>query len=49
MYLSLGSNLGKREENLKKAEELLNGHPCIQVMSVSSYYETEPMLSLIHI
>ena len=32
-----------REENLKKAEELLNGHPCIQVMSVSSYYETEPM------
>ena len=43
VYLSLGSNLGKREENLKKAEELLNGHPCIQVMSVSSYYETEPM------
>ncbi len=43
VYLSLGSNLGKREENLKKAQELLSAHPCIEVMSVSSYYETEPM------
>lgn len=43
VYLSLGSNLGRREENLRRAQEFLSAHPCVQVMSVSSYYETEPM------
>lgn len=43
VYLSLGSNMGRREENLKKARELLSRHPCLELLSVSSLYETEPM------
>lgn len=40
-YLSLGSNLGDRQENLRNAIGLLRrlGH----VDSVSSFYETEPV------
>ena len=40
-YLSLGSNLGDREENMKKAEEFIEmqiGH----VIQKSSLYETAP-------
>ena len=41
VYLSLGSNLGNREENLKKAIHAL----CRlgKVVAVSSFYETEPV------
>lgn len=41
VYLSLGSNLGNREENLKHAIERLSsvGRLC----AVSSFYETEPV------
>ena len=40
-YLSLGSNLGNRESNLKQAIERLSRLG--QVHSVSSFYETEPV------
>lgn len=40
-YLSLGSNLGDRQDNLDKAIELLSQK--MRVGLVSSIYETEPM------
>src|SRR3979411_3549422 len=41
VYLSLGSNVGDRENNLREAVTRLEsaGH----VVSVSSFYETEPV------
>ena len=39
-FLSLGSNLGNREENLKRALELLGNEA--QIKKVSSLYETKP-------
>lgn len=41
VYLSLGSNLGDREANLKKAIELLSHRS--RIGRVSSVYETEPV------
>ena len=41
VYLCLGSNLGKREENLRQALTLLS--PKVTVDEVSSIYETEPV------
>lgn len=41
-YLSLGSNLGDREANLRRAVELLGDHS-VDVEAVSSLYETEPV------
>jgi len=41
VYLGLGSNLGDRETNLKKALELLGQR--MRVGKVSSVYETEPV------
>jgi GTP cyclohydrolase-4 len=40
-YLCLGSNLGKREENLRQALKLLS--PEVNLDEVSSIYETEPV------
>ncbi len=40
-YLSLGSNLGDREQNLQRALEALEREQ-IQVIARSSIYETEP-------
>ena len=40
-YLSLGSNIGDREENLRRAIELLESSGA-QVIRRSSVYETEP-------
>ena len=42
-YLSLGSNMGNRKINLKKAQKLLEDNPSISIESISSLYETEPM------
>jgi 2-amino-4-hydroxy-6-hydroxymethyldihydropteridine diphosphokinase len=39
-FLSLGGNVGDRENNLKKARQLLNAH-CGRLTKVSSLYETE--------
>ena len=41
VYLSLGSNLGEREENLRNAIERLR--EVGEVAAVSSFYETEPV------
>ncbi len=41
-YLSLGSNIGDRQEQLERAVALLDAHESIRVESVSSYYETDP-------
>ena len=41
VYLGLGSNLGKRELNIKKAIELLK-KKC-KILKISSLYETEPV------
>ena len=43
VYLSIGSNLGDRANNLKLAVEKLNEHPKVTVEKVSSFYETEPV------
>src|SRR5258708_34452466 len=42
VYLSLGSNLGEREENLRAAIAAL-GDAGARVTRVSSFYETEPV------
>lgn len=42
-YLSMGSNIGNRLEHLQQAVQLLNEHPSIDVLQVSSVYETEPV------
>jgi 2-amino-4-hydroxy-6-hydroxymethyldihydropteridine diphosphokinase len=42
VYLSLGSNLGEREANLRAAIELL-GESKVCVKKISSLYETEPV------
>ena len=41
VYLSLGSNVGDREANLRTAIKKLAGLG--EVIAVSSFYETEPM------
>ena len=41
-YLSLGSNLGQRKEQLQQAVALLRRHPAIQAVQCSSLYQTKP-------
>ena len=41
-YLSLGSNLGNREETLRKAVRQLAAADGVKTLAVSSLYETEP-------
>jgi 2-amino-4-hydroxy-6-hydroxymethyldihydropteridine diphosphokinase len=40
IFLGLGSNLGDREENLRRAEGALA--PAVVIRKISSLYETEP-------
>jgi dihydroneopterin aldolase/2-amino-4-hydroxy-6-hydroxymethyldihydropteridine diphosphokinase len=42
-YLSIGSNTGDRQENLRNAVEALRQNKNLEVLKVSSIYETEPM------
>lgn len=42
-FLGLGSNLGKKRANLEKALEILGNHPQVNILKVSSFYETEPV------
>ena len=42
VYLGLGSNLAKRDDNIKKAINELNNNHSIDVTKQSSYYETKP-------
>lgn len=41
-YLSIGSNRGEKKKNLDEAVNRLAGHERIKVVSVSSFYMTEP-------
>jgi 2-amino-4-hydroxy-6-hydroxymethyldihydropteridine diphosphokinase len=41
-YLSLGSNIGDREDNMRRAVAALRDHT-VEVDAVSSLYETEPV------
>lgn len=41
-YLSLGSNMGDRRAHLVSAMHMLAQNPMIEVLKVSSVYETEP-------
>ena len=43
VYISLGSNLGDKKENLLSAIELLKEHEQIKVVNVSPFYRTEPV------
>ncbi|MCM3745630.1 2-amino-4-hydroxy-6-hydroxymethyldihydropteridine diphosphokinase [Sporosarcina luteola] len=42
-YLSIGSNIGDRLHHLKEAVRALHSHEEIEVMKVSSIYETVPV------
>jgi 2-amino-4-hydroxy-6-hydroxymethyldihydropteridine diphosphokinase len=42
-FIGLGSNLGDREENMRNAVRALDATPNIEVVQVSSIYETEPV------
>lgn len=42
-YIGLGSNLGDKEANIKKALELLGENPGVQVKKVASLYKTAPL------
>jgi 2-amino-4-hydroxy-6-hydroxymethyldihydropteridine diphosphokinase len=42
-YLSLGSNLGNKRTNLKRAVTFINEHPQIKLIAQSSVYETKPV------
>lgn len=42
-YIGLGSNVGSRDENLKRAIEKLDSADDIEVTRTSSIYETEPV------
>jgi 2-amino-4-hydroxy-6-hydroxymethyldihydropteridine diphosphokinase len=42
-YVGLGSNLNDREDNIRRALRRLNGHDHVQVVKMSSLYETEPV------
>ncbi|QHJ69694.1 2-amino-4-hydroxy-6-hydroxymethyldihydropteridine diphosphokinase [Planococcus halotolerans] len=42
-YLSLGSNMGDRIGMLREAVRLLKEHQAIDIMKISSLYETDPV------
>jgi 2-amino-4-hydroxy-6-hydroxymethyldihydropteridine diphosphokinase len=42
VYIAVGSNLGKRFENVKHALELIRKEPTIQFIKASPFYETTP-------
>ncbi len=43
VYISVGSNLGDREENIKEVIKLIDNHPLIKIIKISPIYETEPV------
>ena len=43
IILGFGSNIGDREENIRLAIQFLGDDPLIEVLHVSSLYETEPV------
>lgn len=43
VYISLGSNMGDKEESLRHAVQLLQEHQAVKVVKLSSIYETDPV------
>ena len=43
VFLSLGSNVGRRPDNLRKARELIRREPGIRVVGTSLLYSTSPV------
>ncbi|MFJ8264263.1 2-amino-4-hydroxy-6-hydroxymethyldihydropteridine diphosphokinase [Rummeliibacillus sp. NPDC094406] len=43
VYISLGSNMGDKEETLRHAVQLLQRHEAVEVIKLSSIYETDPV------
>lgn len=41
-YIALGSNLGDREKNLRRALDLIDAQPQIRLITTSAFYETAP-------
>jgi len=46
IFLGLGSNIGQREENIKKALDYLDNHPFISVKDKSSFIETKAVVKV---
>jgi 2-amino-4-hydroxy-6-hydroxymethyldihydropteridine diphosphokinase len=42
-YIGLGSNIGDKSDNIKRALEILDQFDGLKVVKASSYYETEPV------
>lgn len=42
-YISLGSNLGRKKANIRRAVKLLGKKKDVKILKVSSLYETEPV------
>ena len=43
VYIGLGSNLGRKKANIKRAIKLLGKRKDVKILKVSSLYETEPV------
>ena len=43
VFIGLGSNMGEREDNIRKALELLSQLPDTELVRASSLYDTEPV------
>jgi 2-amino-4-hydroxy-6-hydroxymethyldihydropteridine diphosphokinase len=43
IYVGIGSNLGDREENVRRALKLLGADPAIEVVAVSQLRDTDPV------
>jgi len=43
VYICLGSNLGRKKANIRRAVKLLSKNKDIKILKISSLYETEPV------
>jgi 2-amino-4-hydroxy-6-hydroxymethyldihydropteridine diphosphokinase len=43
VFVALGANLGDRAGTMRRALEMLRGHPAIEVVAVSGAYDTAPV------
>ncbi len=43
VYIGIGSNIGDRKSNFKKAISFFNNEPGVEVIEVSDFYDTKPV------
>jgi 7,8-dihydro-6-hydroxymethylpterin-pyrophosphokinase len=48
-FIGLGSNLGDRERYLRRALDLLRADPALEVVTVSTFRETDPVGFVEHV